>query len=284
MNKRVLITDVDNTLFDWIDFWGQAFSAMMRRFTQLEGVDKEKIYREIRKVHQNHGTSEYAFMLEELPYVRGLDPIRRYRLIQEANAEFARARDSALILYPTVLDALKKLKGEGVYIVAYTESYSRYTGYRFKKFGLDGIIDRLYAPEDHHASNGDYAHLSHSLIEEAILNYTEVRNTPKGETKPNPDILRSICAEVGEAVDACVYVGDSLMKDIAMAQDVGMTAAFAAYGKADHRDEYETLRAVTHWTNEDVEREKAINARDDVTPEIVLKRRFSEVLPHVITR
>jgi predicted HAD superfamily phosphohydrolase YqeG len=31
VKKRVLITDVDNTLLDWQDLWYQTFSAMMER-------------------------------------------------------------------------------------------------------------------------------------------------------------------------------------------------------------------------------------------------------------
>jgi phosphoglycolate phosphatase len=67
MRKRFLITDVDNTLFDWVEFWGVAFSAMMQRLGQVADLDLNLAYPEIRKIHQQHGTSEYGYLVEELP-------------------------------------------------------------------------------------------------------------------------------------------------------------------------------------------------------------------------
>lgn len=279
--RTVLITDVDNTLFDWVDFWGQSFGAMMRTIAKTEKIDPSVLFEEVKQVHRTHGTSEYAFMLEELPYIKNLDPVRQYKLIREGNEAFSNARDANLRLYKGVIETLKSLKSKGIYIVAYTESYSRYTGLRFNLLGLDGLIDVLYAPEDHHASIGQFAHLTHSPLERAVLNDTQVRNTPKGEIKPNPAILRAICEEIGEEPSHCIYVGDNLMKDIAMAREVGMLDVHAAYGKADHRQEYEMLRSVTHWTDEDVERERRINSGAEVKPSIVLKRSFAEILRHI---
>lgn len=281
MSKRtVLITDVDNTLFDWVDFWGQSFTAMMRAVSKIENIEPSNLYNEIKQVHRNHGTSEYAFMLEELPYIKNLDPVRQYRIIQEANDDFASVRDGSLKLYAGVQETLETLRAKGIYIVAYTESYSRYTGHRLKLLGLDGKIDVLYAPEDHHASVGQFAHLTHSPLPAAVLRETTVRNTPKGEFKPNPTILKKICEDINEDPSHCIYVGDNLMKDIAMAQQVGMLDIWAAYGQAHHRSEYDLLRAVTHWTDEDVQREKDIKAGAEVKPTVTLKRSFSEVLNH----
>ncbi|HEX8684644.1 MAG TPA: HAD hydrolase-like protein, partial [Ardenticatenaceae bacterium] len=84
--------------------------------------------------------------------------------------------------------------------------------------------------------------------------------------------------EIGASVDQTIYIGDSLMKDVAMAQDAGVTDVYAKYGIAQHREEYELLRRVTHWTQEDVERERAIYARATVTPTHVLEESFAEVL------
>jgi FMN phosphatase YigB (HAD superfamily) len=89
-------------------------------------------------------------------------------------------------------------------------------------------------------------------------------------------ILREIDIEPCDAI----YVGDSLMKDIAMAQDANITDAFAAYGAAQHREQYELLKKVTHWTEADVKREKDIISRKEVVPSIVLKESLAEILPY----
>lgn len=74
-----------------------------------------------------------------------------------------------------------------------------------------------------------------------------------------------------------VYVGDSLMKDVAMAQHVGVLDVHAAYGVVQHRPEYDLLRRVSHWTAEDVAREQQIAADSDVTPSVTV-RSFKELL------
>jgi FMN phosphatase YigB (HAD superfamily) len=65
--KKVLITDLDNTLFDWVSLWHACFMAMMNKVIEISSVPFDQLKPEIRRVHQRHGTSEYSFLLEELP-------------------------------------------------------------------------------------------------------------------------------------------------------------------------------------------------------------------------
>jgi hypothetical protein len=62
--KKVLITDLDNTLFDWVALWCACFTAMMNKVVEISGIPVEDLKPEIRRVHQRHGTSEYSFLLE----------------------------------------------------------------------------------------------------------------------------------------------------------------------------------------------------------------------------
>ena len=103
------------------------------------------------------------------------------------------------------------------------------------------------------------------------------RHTPAGELKPNPAILLDIIHEVGGSTETSIYVGDSLIKDVLMAQEAGVMDVHARYGTAHTREEYELLRSVTHWTAEQVERERAASNRM-VQPTFVLERSFQEIL------
>ncbi|PYE30070.1 hypothetical protein DFP83_1303 [Idiomarina fontislapidosi] len=71
------------------------------------------------------------------------------------------------------------------------------------------------------------------------------------------------------------------MKDVEMALEAGVTAVFARYGTthfADGDDRYELLKAVTHWTDEDVAREKLIKDNSKhLKPDYVIDR-FDELL------
>lgn len=278
MQKRILITDVDNTLFDWVDIWYKSFSSMLVAVSNISGIPEEDLYPSISKIHQRHGTSEYAFLLEELPELRDLYGSDILKTMYPAIEAFRSARKSALLLYPSVEESLLELKKNGITIVAYTESQAFYTQYRFRKLGLDRIIDYLYSPPDHELPVGDARDIRKYSDETYVMSKTISRVTPKGELKPNPRLLETIISEIGAVPDEVVYIGDSKMKDIPMAQEAHVLDVWARYGQAQHRQEYELLRKVTHWTAEDVEREKSIMNAADVRPTIVATESFSEVL------
>lgn len=269
----VLITDLDNTLYDWVEMWYRSFSAMLRVLVEQSGIPQETLEREIRQVFQEHGTSEYAFLVEELPSLQRQHPGQDIvQLYQPAIHAYRAARDEALRLYPAVLETLRAIKDQGSLIVAYTESMAFYTAYRMRHLGLDGPIDYLYLPPDHELPAGRDRQESNGL-KATILRYT-----PTDASKPDPSILRKIIEDLGVTPDRVVYVGDSLMKDITMAHEVRIFSALANYGEAQHRQEYELLRRVTHWTDEDVAREREIMSRPSVEPTVRLHRSFVELL------
>jgi phosphoglycolate phosphatase len=279
-NKTALITDLDNTLFDWVDLWVNCFSVMLDGIAEISGISKEKLKPEIAAIHQKHGTSEYSFLIDEMP---SLKPILRGRSATEVFAEpinsYRQQRRKHLRLYPTVAETLLKIRGRGTTIVGYTESMSFYSNYRVRRLGLDGILDFLFCPEDHVLPRGvapeDFRHYP---AEHYRLKYTKLKFTPKGSKKPDTKVLNAIISSLKLDKADCVYVGDNLMKDIAMARDCGVEDVWAKYGQAHKRPEYKLLQEVTHWTAEEVEREQKIRAREQVHPTHTLETTFSEVL------
>jgi phosphoglycolate phosphatase-like HAD superfamily hydrolase len=277
----VVITDLDNTLYDWVEVWYRSFSTMLDTVltvAQQRGVSRDQLVQEIRAVHQRHGTSEYAFLLEELPSLQaafpGEDLVSRF---DDAIHGYRKARKEHLKLYPGVMATLRTLKDSGVLIVAYTESMAFYTNYRMRHLELDGVIDCLYSLKDHD--------LPFELAPEQLrkypsehyrLKFTEHRHTPEGELKPNPRVLLDTVQDIGADPHSCIYVGDSLMKDVAMAKDAGVVDVYALYGEAQDRLEYTLLREVSHWTDADVERERELEHRH-VNPTHTLERSFSEL-------
>jgi phosphoglycolate phosphatase-like HAD superfamily hydrolase len=275
----LIITDLDNTLYDWFEFWYHSFSAFLGRLERDSGVPREVLIREIKQVHERHQTAEYAFLLQEIPSLQKLHPGEDFvKIYDDAVHEYRRARKQHLRLYPGVLPTLDLLKRHGVLIVGYTESMGFYSASRVRALDLDGLLDVLYSPEDHS--------LPHGLVREKIRLYppesyhlarTIHRHTPAGELKPNPAVLLDIIREVGGSAETSIYVGDSLIKDVLMAQEAGVTDVHARYGTAHTREEYELLRSVTHWTAEQVERERMASNRT-VRPTFILERSFQEIL------
>jgi hypothetical protein len=140
------------------------------------------------------------------------------------------------------------------------------------------MLEVLYSPEDHSLPHGSVREKIRKYPAESYdLQRTEHRHTPRGEMKPNPAVLLDIIREVGGDVETTIYVGDSLVKDVSMAQDAGVLDVHARYGTAHTREEYELLRSVTHWTADQVERERTASSRT-VRPTFVLDRSFQEIL------
>jgi len=50
-----VITDLDNTLFNWFEFWYHSFREMLTRVSVASGVPLERLIDEARDVHKRHG-------------------------------------------------------------------------------------------------------------------------------------------------------------------------------------------------------------------------------------
>jgi len=250
----------------------------------LSDVDRALLEEQIRAVHRRRGTTEYSNLVRELPSLIEAaapdDPAKVYDAALHAQNS---RRKATTRLYPRVPEGLRSLKQAGVRIAAYTESGAFWAEWRIKHTGLDGIIDVLYSSPDHDLTAGvvpSALRSGHYDHEHYGLRGTRHQHVPHGVLKPNVEILRSILDDERCAPEETVYLGDSLMKDIVMAQAAGVLDAHAEYGLVQHRDEYDLLRRVTHWTDEDVTREMALSTpHGEVKPTIVCHSGFDDVLP-----
>jgi phosphoglycolate phosphatase len=274
----LVITDLDNTLFDWLKIWYDSFKALLDSVIEISGISADILIPEVKKIHERHGTAEYAFLLEELPSLRRGEStelvIAQYTPAIDA---FRNARRAAMKLYPGVRATLDELKKCGCLLVAYTESMGFYSNYRMRHLDLDLVFDFIYSPPDHGLPQG--------LTPEAIRYYpadayklraTQHRHTPAGEVKPNPALLTDIIRELGGEKDRTIYIGDSKMKDVVMAQDAHVTDVWAKYGDTRGRPEYELLKKVTHWPEALVQQEKQSVLVKASTH--ILKDSFSDLL------
>jgi phosphoglycolate phosphatase-like HAD superfamily hydrolase len=238
-----LILDFDNTLFDWLRIWYGTFSVLRAEIVARMG-DEMAADNAIRRVHQSNRTSEYRYLFEAL--FEGSD--RGTRPPTRTVARRATRLDG---LYPEVISSLQEIRKHGTRIVVCTESMERYSTERIFEFGLDGVIDVLFCNRDH----PDRLNLPASETVRVHLSKTEVRHISEGRSKPDPEILREILKFLGAPAAQTAYVGDSIARDMRMAQEAGVTGLHARYGDTVGRDEFELLKRVSHWTDDDVRRE-----------------------------
>ena len=273
----VIVTDLDNTLYDWFEMWHCSFSRMLSCLVETSGIEQRLLEKEIRQVFQRYGTSEYEFLIEELPSLKRKYPNEDLmRLFAPCIQAYRDARIETYHLYPTVLDTLRILKGYGCLIAGYTESRSCYTLLRVKKLQLDGLLDYLYSPPDHQIPLSQRK--LYSLNKYEPIN-TIHRYTKEDEYKPDPRLLLEIIKGIGAEPENTIYIGDNLMKDVQMAQQAKVRDVYAQYGASQGDTRYELLRHVSHWKQDDVDRDKQIyEEAGKVKPNHILKDKFSEVL------
>jgi FMN phosphatase YigB (HAD superfamily) len=275
---KLVITDLDNTLYDWVGSQIPAFNAMLAQLQRETGLPEQQLLDSFRRVHQRHGTSEYALALAlaELDVLDG-DPAARLARHAGSVAAFATVRDQTLRLYPHVIDTLRTLRREGRKVVAHTDAFMHYASLRVCQLGLEDVLDGLFAPAGHPFPNDQVP--DRDLFSDAQRCRSRVpihEELPNQLVKPDPEVLWDILDRFGVAASEAVYVGDSLSKDMLLAQRAGVADVFAAYGPNYDSDLYRRLVEITHWTAADVERETQLRAHE-VTPTFRIDR-FDELL------
>src|SRR4051794_33404465 len=99
----VLITDLDNTLDDWVGIWYASFSPMLEMLMKQSELPRDTLIKEIKAVHQRHKTSEYAFVIEEIPSLITKHPGEDLAVVYaDAIRAYREGRARALKLYPGV--------------------------------------------------------------------------------------------------------------------------------------------------------------------------------------
>lgn len=271
----LLVLDLDNTVWDWFGAWHASFAPMLLRLAQRSGIPQPDLEREIRAIHQRVGTSEYTPLLQELPSLRRLHGPETDLLAEYDDVVHVlnRGRKMHTRVYAGVVETLQHIRGRGVPIVAYTESIAYWTEWRIRHVGLDGLLDVLYSSPDHDWPEGLSAQdLRTRPAEDYGLKLTAHRHVAPGVLKPNVEVLRTILKNYKTDPRAAVYVGDSLTKDITMAQQAGLHDVHARYGVSDARPEYDLLRRVSHWSGAAIAAEKIAAAGSTVTPSYAVDR------------
>jgi phosphoglycolate phosphatase-like HAD superfamily hydrolase len=275
----VVILDLDNTLFDWVEIWYQSFGAMLEELVRTSGVERETLLQDFKVVFTRHGTSEYAFALEELACLLAKHSREEIpKFYASAINAYRSARKRALRLFPGVDETLRRLRSLGCLLIGYTESMACYTQFRMRALELDRCLDYLYSPPNHDLPPGmsPYAPWMMDFVVDPPLRRTMARYTSHGEVKPNRRILLEIVRDVGVSRDAVLYVGDSLFRDISMANNAKMASAWAKYGIAAGPAEYELLVRVTHRPAAMVKQEQNLTT-EQVKPTLILDNSLAEI-------
>jgi FMN phosphatase YigB (HAD superfamily) len=268
---RLVVTDLDNTVYDWLQAHVPAFNAQLVELHRLTGLPERELLAAFRRAHRRRHTSEYAYAFLELDVLDridgGLAAAGRLARYTSALSVYRREHLAQLALYPGVTETLSRLRERGVRVVAHTDAMMFYASLRVCILGLEPLLDGLFAPQDHSWPHG-LAPPYRELFTEPERYRSRVpiqEEFPPELIKPDPGVLWRILRRFDtEAADA-VYVGDSLSRDIGLAQRAGVHDVYAEHGLSHESPLYARLVEVTHWSEADVARETRLRAHP-VTP------------------
>lgn len=261
---KLLITDLDDTLYPWVDFFIPAFYAMVDELAVLLKKDSNLLLDEYRKIHQEKGSLEFPYASVFLPSVLAAFPeLTQDELIKALNPVFHKfnsVRKKLLHLYPNVKESLEELLQMGILIVGYTESAEENGYYRLRKLGIAELFHKVFVSSSQF-SNDKYPHPS------------KIR-TVVGK-KPNPEILKQICTSESIELNEAIYIGDSLTKDIYMANKANVQSVLfrAPCDPAAKNELYKKLVAVSHWQPEDFNREAELHKicqQENIRPDYLI--------------
>jgi len=273
-----LICDLDNTLYDWVGYFVPSIFAMIDRAVTIVGCEKYDLINDLRSVHQFYHNSEHPYALLETNVVKTW--LLSGHVSHELNPAFRAFNDERkklLKTFPGVTNALEIIRKEGVRLIAHSDSNAFAVVDRLSRLGLQNYFDLIYCVE-----NSDVEHPFGGPFSPRFSEFPmeKIRFLNVGEKKPNPHVLKHIIADNDLDIRFTAYVGDSLPKDVGMAKRTGVIAIWARYGTVIDKDLYQKLVKVSHWSSEDVERERELSrGAESVTPDFLCENSFDEVIP-----
>ncbi len=281
MDTKYIITDLDNTLYDWVTFFSKSFSAMLQKLTKILDIDESTLICEFKELHQKYHSIERPFTMLELPSVKlkykDKSNLELLDSLNEASHSFNSMRKKTLCLYETVIETFIELERKNYKIFGCTESSIETGYYRLVKLGIASKFKRIYFIDSNYEGHPDPER--RTLLEPSQDLLIQIPNNLK---KPDPQILEYICQRENIEKTQVIYVGDSLLKDIYMANQAGIASVWARYGTSYDPGLWDVLVKVTHWTNEDVIREKELrNNIKEIIPDFTINS-FDQLLQILI--
>jgi FMN phosphatase YigB (HAD superfamily) len=282
-SKKIVICDLDNTLYDWVTYFVEAFYAMSDAAAGILSVSADSLLDELKKVHQKHHDSEHPFALLETETVNNLlhrfSREKTYALLKPAFDAYSDAAATALKPYPNVIETLQALNSTGHKLVAYSEAKSSAILPRVIQLGILDYFDEIVCRKSTPLLSW---HSSHHVDLHSADVHSKLFELPIVHRKPSPETLLQLCAKHAVAKHQAIYVGDSLSRDILMARSAGISSAWARYGNDHPPGYFQQLVRVSHWSSDDIEREIALQRlTSKVSPDYTLKKSFGELCTYL---
>lgn len=246
----LVVTDLDGTLYSWVDFMVPALEAMVDSLCATTGEPRIRVVQALKEVYERYGSNEYPFAIQESelfhPYARDFDSFDRL-VIAPARHAFAEKRRRYLRLFPTVRDGLARLQDSGVRVVALTDAPRNTAELRIRQLDLEPVITAVYClPAFRFPETGVSEEIRRREERGSYRVGVPVTELPREHEKPAAGGYLRICQDFGVDPADTILVGDNLRKDVRLAQEVGAVDVWACYGAhvaPEYRDRLDVISA-----------------------------------------
>ena len=246
---RAVVTDLDNTLYPWVDYIVPSLEAMVESLAATTGLPRIRIVQSLKEVYTRYESNEYPFAIQESdifqPYERDFDSFNRI-VVDPARRAFRQARERWLKPYPGVRETLDWIRAERLALVALSDAPRNAAELRLKWLGLDGHFDALYTMPGYALPKNVDPEIRRREEAGHYRSRSPVRELPREAEKPSPDGLRRILEDLGLRGPEVVYVGDNVRKDMPVARACGALGVWAEYGtyiSAEYRERLAVISA-----------------------------------------
>ncbi len=246
---RAVVTDLDNTLYPWVDYIVPSLEAMVDSLVATTGLPRVRIVQSLKAVYSKYESNEYPFAIQEseifAPYEADFDSFSAL-VIQPARRAFVAARERYLRPYAGVRETLDALRARGLRVVGLTDAPRNAAELRLKHLRLDRHFDAIYTLPGYPLP--DHVDPEIRRKEEAghYRSRTPVVELPPSAEKPSPDGLARVLRDFRLRGPEVVYVGDNVKKDMPVAEACGAIGVWAEYGtyvSAEYRERLAVISA-----------------------------------------
>jgi FMN phosphatase YigB (HAD superfamily) len=246
---RAVVTDLDNTLYPWVDYIVPSLEAMVASLAATTGLPRVRIVQALKAVYSKYESNEYPFAIQESgifePYAADFDSFNAL-VLRPARDAFVAAREKYLRPYPGVRDTLDALRARKIRVVGLTDAPRNAAELRLKYLKLDGHFDALYTLPGYPLPEHVDPEIRRKEEAGHYRSRTPVVELPHDAEKPSAAGLARVLADFRLSGPEVIYVGDNVKKDMPVAEAcraLGVWAEYGTYVSAEYRDRLAVISA-----------------------------------------
>lgn len=258
MNQSLIITDLDNTLYNFVDFFAPSFRSMVHALSYKTGIDENSLISQFKDVYARHDTIEYRDAVEELALCRGKSKDKITELVYLARLAFDRTHRKTLKPYSKVRETLFWANESCIPVVGITNAPMRVALYRLGQLELAEYFVGVAAYEG--TEDIELGSIRSRIKKRWHLKKTELKPSPLGYCR--------IFDDENLNSEKRYVIGDSLEKDLAPAMSIGAIGIWAKYGAKFDKKNLETLLRITPWGQEKINQAYHVS---DTSPDFIIQ-------------